>query len=172
MQLPILVDGDRVLTDSWQIVNYLERNFVESPTLLGGQYGAAHARFINSWVDCILDLEILFLIIKDIYNNLDEESKPLFRKTREEMFGQTLEEIQENRELMVIGFRKSLVPLRVTLKNQPFFSGEVPGYADYIIFSSFYWAQGLSRFSLLEDSDPLYNWKLEMQDIYLKLRNS
>lgn len=170
-QLPILVDGERVISGTWEIVNYLERNFVDSPTLLGGQFGASHAKFINSWVDSILDLEILILVIKDLHGNLDKNCQKIFRESREIIFGRTLEDIQNDRDELVLGFRNSLVPLRITLKEQAFFSGNVSAYADYLIYSSFLWAETISDFPLLEEGDPLLFWKKAMDETYLNLQN-
>jgi hypothetical protein len=57
-------------------------------------------------------------------------------------------------------FRAILMPLRQTLKAQPFFGGGEPLYADYAVFSPFQWARCISVFQLLGEDDPvkLY-WK-------------
>ena len=51
------------------------------------------------------------------------------------------------RDKAVEGFRKSLDPLRLTLKTQPYLGGEKPNYADYIVFGPFQWARGSARSS-------------------------
>lgn len=139
IDLPVLIDGKWTIQGSWDIVCFLERNYVQPPTLLGGELGEAHLKFIQSWVDGILIPNIFVFIIKDFHNGLDSEDQVLFRKIEEERYGQSLELIQaENLENLEI-FRSFLHPLRLTLVNQPFFSGEAPSFADYLIFSAFKW---------------------------------
>jgi glutathione S-transferase len=63
------------------------------------------------------------LIIADIPLNLKPEDAAYFRKSREARFGKPLEEIMASRDKAVEGFRKSLDPLRLTLRTQPFLGG-------------------------------------------------
>ena len=76
------------------------------------------------------------LIIADIPLNLKPEDAAYFRKTREARFGRKLEEITASRDKAVEGFRKSLDPLRLTLRTQPFLGGAALNYADYIVFGA------------------------------------
>ena len=39
-KVPILVDGDTVVSDSWRIADYLETSFPERPSLFGCEAGA------------------------------------------------------------------------------------------------------------------------------------
>ena len=77
------------------------------------------------------------------------------------------------RDAAVAGFRKSLDPLRLTLRAQPFLGGEAPTYADYIVFGGFQLARVVSPFKLLEPDDPVYAWRERMLDAFDGLaRNS
>ena len=49
--------------------------------------------------------------------------------------------------------------LRLTLAEQPFLSGEVPAFADYIVFGAFQWARSISPFKVLSDDDPVRAWR-------------
>ncbi|MBC7017836.1 glutathione S-transferase family protein, partial [Salmonella enterica subsp. enterica serovar Enteritidis] len=75
-----------------------------------------------------------------------------------------LEEIMAPRDQAVVGFRKSLEPLRQTLKTQPFLGGDAPNYADYIVFGGFQWARVVSPFRLLEETDSVYAWRERLLD--------
>jgi len=66
----------------------------------------------------------------------------------------------------VLGFRKSLDPMRLTLKTQAYLGGDAPNYADYIVFGGFQWARVVSEFKLLKDDDPLYAWRERLLDAF------
>ena len=66
--------------------------------------------------------------------------------------------MQAGREERIDGFRDSLQPLRMTLKDAPFLGGEQPLYADYLVFGAFQWARSISAFRTLADDDPVKAW--------------
>src|SRR6266536_3612422 len=45
-KVPILVDGDEVIADSWRIAEHLESRYPDAPSLCGGATGHGLARFI------------------------------------------------------------------------------------------------------------------------------
>jgi glutathione S-transferase len=157
--VPVLVDGDRVVFDSWTIATYLEDAYPDRPSLFGGDGSRAVTRFINAWTDIVVNGGIARLIITDIFAVLDEKDRSYFRETREKRFGATLEAVAADRDTRVVGFRQSLEPFRTVLNTQPYLSGEVPLYADYIIFGSFQWARCASPFQLLTTDDPVWAWR-------------
>lgn len=71
-----------------------------------------------------------------------------------------------SRDQAVIGFRRSLEPLRQTLKTQAFIGGDTPDYADYIVFGGFQWARVVSPFRLLEESDSVHAWRERLLDAF------
>ena len=48
---PVLIDGERVISDSWTIADYLETNYPQAPSLFGSQEGRSLARFVSHWTD-------------------------------------------------------------------------------------------------------------------------
>ena len=46
-RVPVLVDGDRVVPDSWDIACHLEDCYPDAPSLFGGDQGRALARFVG-----------------------------------------------------------------------------------------------------------------------------
>jgi glutathione S-transferase len=165
-KVPVMLDGDKTVVDSWVIANYLEDNYPERPSLFGGEGGRAMARFMNWWGDIAIVGGIFPSIIADIPNNLGAEDAAYFRKSREARFGRPLEEVAAGRDQGVIAFRKSLEPLRQTLKTQAFIGGERPNYADYIVFGGFQWARVVSPFRLLDEADLIYAWRERMFDAF------
>ena len=165
-KVPVMLDGDRPVVDSWAIANYLEDSYPDRPSLFGGEGGRAMARMLNWWGDLAIVGGIFPFIIADIPNSLAEVDADYFRKSREARFGKTLEEVAAGRDQGVVAFRKSLDPLRLTLKSQPFIGGKQPNYADYIVFGGFQWARVVSPFRLLEETDPVYAWRERMFDAF------
>ena len=94
------------------------------------------------------------------------EDQCYFRSSREKRFGRSLEEAQTGREQRVEEFRKSLHPLRMTVRAQAFLGGEQPLYADYIVFGAFQWARAVSPFGILEDDDPVRAWFERCLDLH------
>jgi glutathione S-transferase len=161
-RVPVLIDGDTVVFDSWTIANYLEDTYPDRPSLFGGAGGRALARFVNSWADTVQLGGMIRLVVADIHAHVDEKDKGYFRESREKRFGATLEQVMADREQRLPAFRASLDPLRLTLKSQPFLAGDAPAYADYIVFGGFQWCRCISDFKLLEPDDPVAQWRERM----------
>jgi glutathione S-transferase len=165
-KVPVLLDGEKPVVDSWVIANHLEDTYPDRPSLFGGEGGRAMARMLNWWGDVTVVGGIFPLIVADIPGHLKPVDAAYFRKSREARFGKPLEEVTANRDKAVEGFRKSLDPLRLTLRTQPFLGGTAPNYADYIVFGPFQWARVVSPFRLLEASDPVYAWRERLLDAF------
>lgn len=164
-RVPVIRDGERVVSDSWTIAEHLEAHY-PTPALLGGPIAQAHARFINAWADSILLPGIARLIVRDIFDVIDPVDRDYFRQSREARFGTTLEAVQAGRETQVGAFRDTLTPLRLVLRAQPWFGGAAPSYADAIIAGTLMWPRCCSQFPLLADDDPIAAWFERMLDQY------
>ena len=165
-KVPVLLDGDKVVVDSWVIANYLEDAYPDRPSLFGGDGGRAMARMLNWWGDIAVIGGVFPLIVADIVGHLRPVDQQYFRQSREARFGKPLEEVVAGRDKNVEGFRKGLDPMRLTLKTQPFLGGAGPNYADYIMFGGFQWARVVSPFALLKPDDPVYAWRETMLDMF------
>jgi glutathione S-transferase len=148
------------------IANYLEDHFPDRPSLFGGDGGRATGRLINSWGDVVVNGGMFPLIVSDIPAHLGPVDADYFRASREARLGRKLEEVAAERDRSVIAFRKSLEPMRVTLRAQPYLGGAAPNYADYIVFGGFQWARAVSPFPLLEVDDPIYAWRGKLLDAF------
>jgi len=168
-KVPVLLHGDSAVVDSWVIANHLEDNFRDSPSLFSGEGGRAISRMINWWGDIAVVGGIFPLVVADIPAHLAPDDADYFRKSREARLGKPLEQVKESRDTAVVGFRKSLEPMRLTLKTQPFLGGHAPNYADYIVFGGFQWARVISPFKLLEVDDPIYAWRERLLDAFDRL---
>ncbi|WP_425987815.1 glutathione S-transferase family protein [Afipia sp. DC4300-2b1] len=165
-KVPVLIDGETSVADSWAIANYLEDTYVDRPSLFGGEGGRAMGRMLNWWGDTVVLGGIFPMIAADIHGLLRPADQAYFRKTREARLGKTLEEAAANRDQAVEGFRNALNPMRLTLKTQPYLGGTSPNYADYIVFGPFQWARATSPFKLLKEDDPVYAWREKLLDAF------
>jgi glutathione S-transferase len=165
-KVPVLLHGETPVADSWVIANYLEDKFPDRPSLFGGEGGRAIARMINSWGDIVVNGGMFPLIVADIPPHLGPVDADYFRTSREARLGRKLEEATAERDKSVVAFRRSLEPLRLTLRAQPYLGGAVPNYADYIVFGCFQWARVVSPFALLAEDDPIYAWREKLLDAF------
>jgi glutathione S-transferase len=165
-KVPVLLHGDRAVVDSWVIANYLEDKFPDSPSLFGGEGGRAIGRMMNWWGDITVVGGMFPLVVADIPAHLAPDDADYFRASREARLGKPLEQAKASRDASVVGFRKSLEPMRLTLRTQPYLGGGAPNYADYIVFGGFQWARVVSPFKLLEANDPIYAWRERLLDAF------
>ena len=93
-RVPVLIDGDQVVFDSWTIANYLEDKYPDRPSLFRGDGGRAVTRFVNAWADVALIGGVLRLIVTDILTHLNEKDRAYFRENREKRLGATLEAVR------------------------------------------------------------------------------
>jgi glutathione S-transferase len=161
-RVPVLVDGDTVVVDSWAIAQHLDRAH-PGPGLLRG--AIEPYRFIQAWGDTIMLPAIGRLVVADIPALLDEADRAYFVASREARYGRTLAEVVAGRETRVADFRASLLPIRHCLRAGPFLGGDAPDYADFIVFGGFMWARVVSGFELLAEDDPVAAWRARLLDL-------
>jgi glutathione S-transferase len=165
-KVPVLLDGESSVADSWAIANYLEDRYPHRPSLFGGAGGRAMGRMINWWGDVTVVGGMFPLIAADIPAHLKPVDAAYFRTSRAARFGKSLEEVVAGSDRAIEGFRRALDPMRLTLKTQPYLGGDAPNYADYIVFGAFQWARVVSPFKLLAENDPLYAWRENLLDAF------
>jgi len=164
--VPVLeVDGDHI-GDSWDIACYLEETYPDRPSLFNGDMGKAQSLMIKNISLYNLAATLFPALARDILDVLDDQDQAYYRKTREVRLGRSLEEVAADQENSLKAFRKQLIPYNLTLKNEDFFSGTAPAYPDYIIYSIFQWARGVSPATLLEEDEPLFQWRERMDNLF------
>ena len=167
-RVPVLVDGDTVVPDSFAIARYLEDAYRDAPSLFGGAQGAASgaALMINKFCDHILLGSMFLLCTPGTYDVTQEEDKPYFVESRQEWSGLTIDQFRAMEDEALKRVRSSLEPVRQTLMEQPFISGEAPAFADYCVMGGFMWAHTTYAGPVLEDGDPVEAWRQQMLDLY------
>jgi glutathione S-transferase len=165
-RVPVIIDGDRTLSDSSAIAAYLETRYPNRPSLFGGETGRGLTQFVQNWAETVIHPGVVGFVVLDIHRHIGPEDQAYFRQSREERFGRTLEEVVKDREARLPGFRESLAPLRRTLERQKFLAGTAPAYPDYIVFGAFQWARAISDFELLAADDPVRAWRGRLLDLF------
>lgn len=165
--VPVLVDGDRNLTDSWDIACYLEDAYPDAPSLFRGAEGLAYARFLNGWVNQTLHPAVLLTVIEGVFNTIDPADTAYFRESREARFGAPLEALFAQCAERGAALEKVLAPLRTPLADQPYLCGDAPAYGDYLVFGAFQWARCVSPDPIVRPDDGLiYGWRERMLDLF------
>ncbi|TPW29738.1 glutathione S-transferase family protein [Martelella alba] len=156
--VPILLDGDKLVSDSFAIALYLEQAYPDAPSLFKGEGGMAMARFVEAWSQTTLHPAVTRMAVKDIHDMLGPVDQSYFRESREKMLGMTLEEVATGREAEAEQFGRKLQPLRQMLKSQPFIGGASPLFADYIVFGALRWLSMTAKIAVMEPNDPVTAW--------------
>ena len=156
--VPIVTDGDTVVHDSWNIACYLDDRFPQAPSLFPGG-GRDIARLVNHWADQTLGTAIRRLIAADFIRCLDAGDRAYYRRSREAVFGCTLEEYCADRPRWLAEFAAITAPLERTLADQPYVAGAEAGYVDYIVFSMFQYARLGCPDEFLAEGTALRRWR-------------
>lgn len=164
--IPVIRDGDKVISDSFAIALYLEQAYPDRPSLFGGAGGEAMARFVERWSQLTLHPYLGVAALTDLHAMQDETNAAYFRESREMRFGKTLEEASAGREAGLVAFRASLEPLRSMLSYQPWIGGQGPLFADYIVFGALQWARIATPFKVLDETDPISGWFERCLDLH------
>lgn len=164
--VPVLVDGDRVIHDSWNIAVHLENGFPDRPSLFGGESARGMARLIIAWSDTVLGPVLRRLIYADFIWCLDEGDRAYFRQSRERDLGMTLEEACADRATWLEALHRVLVPLERALGEQRFIAGAAPNYPDYVVFSALQWARLGSPQEIIEPGCATHDWRTRMIGLF------
>ena len=165
-RIPVIRDGDTVVSDSWVIAEYLEDTYPLAPSIFGGATERALARFINVWADRSLNGTLIKLVIADILDHVDPEDRDYFIENRSARFGKPPEQVQTRSDADLKAFGAAVSTIGAALEGQDFLSGDSPAYGDYIVFGAFAWARAISDFKLIEADNPVYAWRDRMLHLY------
>ncbi len=164
--IPVLVDGETTVRDSWDIAEYLMKTYPDRTALWHGSEGRNFARFVNLWTDQTMQPAIFRTIVGDVFERARDEDQPYFRESREKRLGKSLEDMTAEREGHAAALGRTLAPLRALVSEQDFVCGAAPAYADFIAFGSFQWARCSSRYALVAPDDPIHAWRERMLDLF------
>ncbi|MEM6354118.1 MAG: glutathione S-transferase N-terminal domain-containing protein [Pseudomonadota bacterium] len=154
--LPVLVDGDLWVAESWQIALYLEQLRPEQPLFPNGPQPLV---FLRHWIDSTLHPAILRLILLPLYDILAEEDRAYFRESREARFGMSLEAASTDWEEGRAALSTLLEPARKVLASTAWLGGDTPDFGDCMLAGALRWAEIATQGQpVLEAADPIALW--------------
>ena len=164
--VPVMLDGTNSVYDSWAIALYLDEVYPSRPSLFGSTEARALCDFFAQWTFKALHPLVIKIIILELFDKVHAKDKAYFRESREKRYGMTLEQVGADPKGALAAFRGALDPVRPVLVQNPFLSGNGPGFADYVLFGTFQWARCISPQRLLEPDDPIYAWRERLLKMY------
>jgi glutathione S-transferase len=165
-KVPVILDGERCIADSWTIAEYLEDTYPDRPALFNGAAGHALTRFINQWTADVLHPAIARLILPEIHAMLHPRDQEYFKTTRERFLGCSFEQLAAARESYLAVLHQTLKPLAATLGQQPYLAGTAPAYADHIVFGALQWLRVCSTHDVTSPQPALAGWAARMLNAY------
>lgn len=166
--VPVIERGDTMLAESWDIAEYLDREFAAGPALFSSAAEREMVRLTDAWFSAEVMRKLFRVYVLDIHNAARPEDRPYFRQSREaRLKGTTLEQCTAGRAARLQTIRESLGPLRSQLSRVPFLGGGAPNYADYLALGAFQWVASVSTLPLLARSDEVLRaWLDRGFDLY------
>ncbi|SDN80105.1 glutathione S-transferase family protein [Vreelandella arcis] len=155
-KVPVLVDGEQVVTDSFDIMRYLDDAYPQAP-LFGEGASYQRARFFKHFVERSVTPVLFKIVALDLLAAIHPSDREYFRETREARFGCTLEALHQpdqGRKQLA----QALAPVYAQLKESQFIDGDAPSGADYLLFGSMMWAYTVSLEPLVTAGDDVDQW--------------
>ena len=168
--VPILDYKEGFVSDSWNIINWLNENYPEKKFFINNS-SKNFSYFLYLWTSRQL-LPILFKIIAhEIPNVLEGDDIKYYIKTREERINGPITKFVPFVSSSIKEFRKLIDPIRKIIIDNNYISGKKPGIEDCIFFGNLKWVDVCSPCNLLDDEDPVYQWYKNLHKIIDKQIN-
>jgi glutathione S-transferase len=161
--VPVLVDGDRILPDSWTIAAYLDDRYGDGRIV--NAFPTVN-RFFDAWVTRTVNAVLFPILLPDTIALMDEIDRDPFRRSREQMFGFRFADIEGALEERVPALREQIQPLEEALESDAYLGGAEPIYADFIVFGIFVWLSRVATHEVLAADSALYRWREQLMDAY------
>lgn len=158
--LPVLAHQGSMISESWDIAEYLDHAFPDQPAIFSGPAERAMVKLMDAWFLPEVQRKMFGVYVLDVHNAARAADRAYFRRSREtRLSGATLETFTHDRTARLTALRDALAPIRAQLARYPYLGGNNPNYADYIALGSFHWVASVSTLPMLERSDEaLREW--------------
>ena len=168
--VPIIDYKKGFVSDSWNIINWLNRNYPEKKIFINNS-SKNFSYYLYLWTSRQL-LPILFKVIAhEIPNVLEGDDIEYYIKTREERINGPITKFVPYVSSSIKEFRKLIDPIRKIIIDNDYISGKKPGIEDCIFFGNLKWVDVCSPCDLLDNQDPVYQWYKNLLKIINKQIN-
>jgi glutathione S-transferase len=164
--VPVIKDGETWVGDSWEIVQYLDKQYPDKPTLIGDNEQKAQIEAFIETCQTKIFPTLVPIAILQVHDILDPESQAYFRETREAGLGNKLEDISAEPEVAKANLAAALSLFEGTLSQQAFFGGNQPNYSDYTLFGILKWADIVSSYRPIDDNSIVGKWFVNLENMY------
>jgi glutathione S-transferase len=164
--VPILRDGERLVSDSYEIALYLEEQYPNGASLFGDSAGRALSRFVAEWADAQIRPVIGKARLLEIFEGLAPSDQSYFRTTREKRFGMPLERVASENAASLETLPELMHPVEAVLTHQPYLGGETPLFADYAVFGYLQWPHRVSTRRVFKANSQIAKWLGRLLNLY------
>ncbi|CAO3638070.1 unnamed protein product [Cunninghamella blakesleeana] len=134
--VPVIVDGEKIVQDSWEIAKYLDEAYPNTPKLFHDDEGANF--LLYQYLNHNLLTNIFKLCILKIHRKCpDQATRDWFREDRERLFKVTLEEFAGPEVDNIKAIKDGLKIINITLKTYSYLNGNKAGFADVTLAAYF-----------------------------------
>ncbi|KAG0246347.1 hypothetical protein B0O80DRAFT_122810 [Mortierella sp. GBAus27b] len=134
------VEDGQGLLDSLKIAEYLEEKYPDRPLIFGASPSEKKLQlFFQSYVQAKLHPAIQRLVFSGMYEMQDSDNALYFRTSREKSLGTPHDKIPGDRNKNLREIKENLGIIRDALQSSDWIYGDQPGWADFVLGSSFSW---------------------------------
>lgn len=164
--VPSIYDGDKMVSDSWEIAKYLDEAYPDKPALMKGAEGQAHAQLVSNICNAMLFGTAVSMAIYPVSKIIDAESASYFIESREGKFGKKLSEINnDDQDAAKAALAKGLGVFEATLGTSDYLGGDAPTYADYTLYGVLKWIDVVAYRPVDKDSN-VGKWFDRIDNLY------
>ena len=164
-RVPVIVDGDKWIKESWDIAEYLDATYPDRPVLLADAAARARAKFVESWCVSTLFPTLRPLAVPHVFEIIAEKDRAYFKESRERMLG-PMDQWSTDPEGELKAFNAALAPVEAAVAQAPFLAGETPDYADYILFGTLMWPDMVAPANPIQKDTKVRAWFERMLDLH------
>ena len=165
-RVPVIVDGDTVMGESWDIARHLDKAYPEAPALMADDAARARAKFVETWCTSTVFATMRPIAVGPAFSIIAEKDKAYFRESRERMLGCRLEDLSKDQAAEAAALNKALAPANAALSEAPFLAGAAPDYSDYVLFGTLMWPYMVCQANPLDMQSAVGHWFGRMLDLH------
>lgn len=161
---PILIDNGEIIPDSPVILAHLDRKYLDRP-LAATHAERAAVEFYRAFLGAHVFPALRPFMLMKVLRLLEGADADYFRKSREAAIGATLE-AAEQKGGDTKGIESAIAIISAPLASRPFFSGDAPALADYVIAGPFLWQRTVTTETFYEPPPAFAQWFERMLDLF------
>lgn len=164
-RVPVLIDGETVVHDSWSIALHLDTAYPDRP-LMRDDAARAAAKLTEAWTNASIFPPLRPLAVEPVHRLLGDFDGDYFRTSREAALKAPLAVVssadaQAEATLALARVLKSLEPV---LAEHDFLGGGEPYYGDCIVFGTLMWPYIVNSAFTLDTETHTAKWFERMLD--------